>query len=117
MEQYSAEERSLIGSEMCVYLFGDLPLPPGIGRWNHPKGDAPTGDAAKVRDAVECGVDAGREERVALLYCINGVTPLLDGCGPVIRAASAWLVGKYWSKSQNSSSKAPRGRRRSPAVV
>jgi hypothetical protein len=80
MEQYSAEERSLIGSERCVYLFGDLPLPPGIGRWNHAKRDAPAGDAAKMRDAVECGVDADREQRVALLYCVKGVTPLLDGC-------------------------------------
>jgi hypothetical protein len=32
MEQYSTEERSLIGSERCIYFFGDLPLPPGKGR-------------------------------------------------------------------------------------
>jgi hypothetical protein len=65
MEQYNAEERSLIASERSVHLLGDLPLPPSTARWNHPKGDAPAGDAAKVRDAVTCGVDGGREERVA----------------------------------------------------
>jgi len=80
MEQYSAEERSLIGSERCVYLFGDLPLPPGIGRCNHAEGDALAGDAAEVRDAVEGGVDAGREQRVALLYYVQRVAPPLDGC-------------------------------------
>ena len=80
MEQYSAEERSLIGSERFVYFFGDLPLPPGKGRCNHAEGDALAGDAAKVRNAVEGGVDAGREQRVAMLYCVEGVTPLLDGC-------------------------------------
>jgi hypothetical protein len=67
MEQDGAEERSLIGSERCIYLFGNLPLPPGMGRRNHPKGDAPADDAAKLRHAVECGVDAGGEERVSLL--------------------------------------------------
>jgi hypothetical protein len=80
MEKDGAEERSLIGSESCVYLFGDLPLPPSIRGRNHPKGGAPAGYAAKVREAVECGVDAGREERVTLLYCVKRVTPLLDGC-------------------------------------
>jgi hypothetical protein len=80
MEQHSAEERSLIGSERCIYLFGDLPLPPGKGRCNHAKGDALAGDAAKVRDTVEGGIDAGREQRVALLYCVKRVTPLLNGC-------------------------------------
>ena len=29
MKQHSTEERSLIGSERLIYLFGDLPLPPG----------------------------------------------------------------------------------------
>jgi hypothetical protein len=33
-----------------------------------------------VRDAIEGGVDAGREQRVALLHCVERVTPLLDGC-------------------------------------
>jgi hypothetical protein len=37
-------------------------------------------DATKMRDAVEGGVDAGREQRVALLYCVERVAPLLDGC-------------------------------------
>jgi len=37
-------------------------------------------DAAKMRDAVESGVNAGREQRVALLYCVERVAPLLDGC-------------------------------------
>jgi hypothetical protein len=32
MEQYSAEKRSLIGSERCVYLFCNLPLPAGERR-------------------------------------------------------------------------------------
>ena len=80
MEQYSAEERSLIGSERFVYFFGNLPLPPGIGRCNHAERNALAGDAAKVRNAIEGGVDAGREQRVALLYCIERVVPLLDGC-------------------------------------
>jgi hypothetical protein len=80
MEQYSAEERSLIGSERCVYLFGDLPLPPGKSRCKHAERDALAGDVAKVRDSVEGGVNAGREQRVALLYCVERVTPLLDGC-------------------------------------
>jgi hypothetical protein len=38
-----------------------------------------THTAAKVRGAVEGGVDAGRKQRVALLYCIERVTPLLNG--------------------------------------
>jgi hypothetical protein len=80
MEQHSAKERSLIGSERLVYFFGDLPLPSGKGRCNHAEGNARTSDAAKVRNAVEGGVDAGREQRVALLYCIERVAPLLDGC-------------------------------------
>jgi hypothetical protein len=80
MEQYSAEERRLIGSERFIYFFGDLPLPPGIGRCNHAKGDALASDTAEVRDAVEGRIDAGREERVALLYCVERVAPLLDGC-------------------------------------
>jgi hypothetical protein len=80
MEQNSAEKRSLIGSERCVYLLCDLPLPPGIGRCNHAERDALAGDAAKVRDAVEGGIDAGREQRVTLLYGVERVEPLLDGC-------------------------------------
>jgi hypothetical protein len=67
MEQYSTKERSLIGGERFVDFFGDLPLPPGIGRGNHAERDALAGDAAKVRDAVEGSVNASREQRVALL--------------------------------------------------
>jgi hypothetical protein len=33
-----------------------------------------------VRDAVKRCVDTGREQRVALLYCVERVAPLLDGC-------------------------------------
>jgi hypothetical protein len=80
MEQHSTEERSLIGGERCIYLFGDLPLPPGKGRCNHAKRDPLAGDVAKMRDAVEGGVNAGREQRVALLYHVKRVTPFLDGC-------------------------------------
>jgi hypothetical protein len=80
MEQHSAEERSLIGSERFVYFFGNLPLPPCKRRCNHAEGDALAGDAAKVRDAIGGGVNAGRKQRVALLYCVERVTPLLDGC-------------------------------------
>ena len=80
MEQYSTEERSLIGSERCVYFFGDLPLPLGTGRCNHAERNALAGDAAKVRDAVKRCVDTGGEQRVALLYCVERVAPLLDGC-------------------------------------
>ena len=67
MEQYSTEERSPMGSERCVYLFCDLPLPPGMGRCNHAKRDALAADATKMRNAVEGGVNAGIEQRVALL--------------------------------------------------
>jgi hypothetical protein len=80
MKQYGTEERSLIGSERCAYLFGDLPLPPGKGRCNDAKGDALAGDAAEVWNAVEGSVNAGREQRMALLYRVKGLTPLLDGC-------------------------------------
>ena len=80
MEQYSPEERSLIRRERCVYLFGDLTLPTGIGRRNHAERNALAGDAAKMRDAVEGGVDGSREQRVALLYRVERVAPLLDGC-------------------------------------
>jgi hypothetical protein len=82
MEQYSAEERSLIGSERFVYFFGNLPLPPGVGRCNHAEWDPLTSDRAKMRDAVEGRVYTGRERRVALLNYVERVTPLLDGlCG------------------------------------
>jgi hypothetical protein len=33
-----------------------------------------------VRDPVKRCVDTGREQRVALLYCVERVAPLLDGC-------------------------------------
>jgi hypothetical protein len=33
-----------------------------------------------VRDAIGGGVDARRKQRVALLHCVERVTPLLDGC-------------------------------------
>jgi hypothetical protein len=79
MEQHSTEERSLIGSERCVYFFGDLPLPPGEGRCNYAEGYTLADDAAKMRDAVEGGVNAGREKRVPLLYCVERVAPPLDG--------------------------------------
>jgi hypothetical protein len=80
VEQHSAEERSLIGSERRVYLFRDLPLPPCIWRRNDAERDAPGGDTAELRDAVGSSVNAGREQRVALLYCVESVAPLLDGC-------------------------------------
>jgi hypothetical protein len=80
MEQYSTEERSLIGSERFVYFFGNLPLPPGSGRRNHAERDALAGDVAEVRDAVEGGVDGGREQRMTLLHCVESVAPLLNGC-------------------------------------
>jgi hypothetical protein len=70
MQQYSAEERSLIGSERRIYFFGDLLLPLGRGRCNHADGDALAGDAAEVRDTVEGGVYTSGEQRVALLCCI-----------------------------------------------
>jgi hypothetical protein len=80
MEQYSAKKRSLMGSERCVYLFCNLPLPPGKSRSHHAERDALIGDAAEMRDAVEGGVDAGREQGVALLYCFERIAPLLDRC-------------------------------------
>ena len=79
MEQYSAEEWSMIGSERRVYFFGKLPLPSGKGRCNHAERDALADDAAKMRDSVERSVNAGREQRVPLLYCVERVAPLLDG--------------------------------------
>jgi hypothetical protein len=33
-----------------------------------------------MRDAVEGGVNAGREQRMASLYCVERVVPPLDGC-------------------------------------
>ena len=33
-----------------------------------------------MRDAVEGGVNAGREKRVPLLYSVERVAPPLDGC-------------------------------------
>jgi hypothetical protein len=80
MEQYSTEERCLIGCERFVYFFGNLPLPPGVGRRNHAERDALAADVAEMRDAIEGGVDAGREQRVALLYCVERFAPLLDVC-------------------------------------
>jgi hypothetical protein len=80
MEQYGAEERRVIRSERCTYLFGNFPLPPRKGRCDHAKGDALAWDAAKVRDTVDGGVNAGREQRVALLHRVKRVTPLLNGC-------------------------------------
>jgi hypothetical protein len=61
MQQYSTEERSLIGSERCIYFFGDLLLPLGTGRRNYAERNTPASNAAKVRDAVEGGVYAGGE--------------------------------------------------------
>jgi hypothetical protein len=46
------------------------------------------GDAATVRDAVEGGVNAGREQRVALLYCVECIAPLLD----------RWVAGNFGRK-------------------
>jgi hypothetical protein len=80
MEQYSSEEGGLIGSERVVYFFGNLLLPPGIGRCDDAERNTLAGDAAEVRDAVKGGVNAGREQRMALLYCVERVAPLLDGC-------------------------------------
>jgi hypothetical protein len=80
MEKYCTEERSFIRSERFIYGFGNLPLPPGIGRCNHAKWNALAVDTAKVRDAVEGGVDTGREQRMALLYCVERVAPPLDSC-------------------------------------
>jgi hypothetical protein len=79
-EQDRPEERSLVGSERFVYFFGNLSLPSGMGRCNHAERDALAGDAAEVRDAVEGGVNAGREQRMALLYCVERVAPLPAGC-------------------------------------
>jgi hypothetical protein len=47
-----------------------------------------------VRDAVEGRVDAGREQRVALLYCVERVTPLLDGCVAVDLSCKCMIGGK-----------------------
>src|SRR5258708_40046208 len=80
MEKYSAKERSLIGSERLMYFFGNLPLPPRKRRRNHTEGDALADHAAKMWNAVEGCVDAGRQQRVSLLYCVKRVTPLLGGC-------------------------------------
>jgi hypothetical protein len=33
-----------------------------------------------MRDAIEGGVYARREQRVSLLYCVERVMPLRDGC-------------------------------------
>jgi hypothetical protein len=92
MEQYRAKEGSLIGVERCIHLFGNLPLPPGERGCDHPKRDALARDAAEVRNAVEGGVNAGGEQRVALLQCVKRVTPLLDG-GVTINLCCECAVG------------------------
>jgi hypothetical protein len=92
MEQNRAKERRLIGSERCIHLFGNLPLPPGERGCDHPKRDALARDAAEVRNAVEGGVNAGGEQRVALLQCVKRVTPLLDG-GVTINLCCECAVG------------------------
>jgi hypothetical protein len=94
MEQHRAKERSLIGNERFIYFFGDLPLPPGERRCDHPKWDTLAGDAAKVRDAVERGVNADREQWVALLYRVKRVTPLLDGCAACDLSCKRTVGGK-----------------------
>jgi hypothetical protein len=78
MEQDSTEEGGLIRSERSIDLFRDLPLPPGMGRCNNAERDPLAGDVAEMRDAVGGGVNAGREQRVPLLYCVESVAPLLD---------------------------------------
>ena len=101
-----------MGSERCVYLFCDLPMPPGKSRCNYAKRNALAGDITEVRDTVEGGVDADREQRVALLYCVERVTPLLYGCVAANLSCKCMVGGKCWSKRQKSSSKAPSGRSR-----
>jgi hypothetical protein len=66
-----------------------------------------------MRDAVEGGVNAGREQRMALLYCVERVVPPLDGCVASDLGCKCMVGGKVLVKRQKSSSKAPRGRRRS----
>jgi hypothetical protein len=47
-----------------------------------------------VRDAVERGVNADREQWVALLYRVKRVTPLLDGCVPADLCRECTVGGK-----------------------
>jgi hypothetical protein len=47
-----------------------------------------------VRDAVEGGVDAGRKQRVTLLYCVERVVPLLDRCGAGNLGCKCMVGGK-----------------------
>jgi hypothetical protein len=109
MEQYSTKERSLIGSKRFVYFFGNLPLPPGIGRSNQAERDALAGDAAKVRDAVEGGVNAGREQWVALLYYVERVAPLLDCCVAGDLGRKCAISGKVLVEKAEELFKSPEG--------
>ena len=62
MEQCSAKKRSLIGSERFVY-FATSRCHRALGDVITRSGTALAADVAEVRDAVEGGVDAGREQR------------------------------------------------------
>jgi hypothetical protein len=108
MEQYSAEQRSLIGSERLVYFFGNLPLPPGIGRCNHAERDALAGDATKVGARLKVVSMQAESSGWRCCTASSASRHCWTVVWPVIWAASAPLVGKYWSKRQKSSSKAPR---------
>jgi hypothetical protein len=67
------------------------------------------GNAAKVRDSVEGGVDAGREQRVALLYRVKRVTPLLDGCLASDLGCKCMVSGKVLVKETEEFFKGTKG--------
>jgi hypothetical protein len=90
------------------------PAAPGIGRCKDAERNELADDAAKVRDAVEGGVDAGREQRVALLYRVERVVPLLDSCVPGDLGRKCTIRGKVLVEEAEELSKAPSGRSRSP---
>jgi hypothetical protein len=109
MEQCGTEERSLIGSERSVYLFGDLILPPGAGCCNDAERNARTGDAAKMRYAIESGVNAHREQWMALLYCVERFAPLLERCVAGDLGRKCGVSGKVLIEEAEELFKSPEG--------
>ena len=84
------------------------------GRCKGSRWDVLAADASKVKDALECGVNAAGKQRMPLLHYVERVMPLLDGWGPGDLGCKRTVERKVLIEEAVSSSKAPRGRSRSP---
>ena len=68
----------------------------------------------EVRDAVEGGVYTGGEQWVALLYCVERIAPLPDGCMARDLGCKCMVGGKVLvEEAEELFKKAPRERSRS----